>query len=83
MNEEKSGYGKMPLWQWILLYVVIGGAIYAAVYYFAFGAGGYSYTAPAGSVNPVVAPSGVNLPNTGSPAAPAPSGNAPAYTPPF
>src|SRR5690349_14158254 len=29
-----SAYGKRPLWQWILLYLVIGGIIYALVYYF-------------------------------------------------
>ena len=31
-----SGYGKRPLWQWILLYLVIGGIIYWAIYYFYF-----------------------------------------------
>ncbi len=38
MAEEKTGYGygKRPMWQWILLYVVIGGIVYALVYYFAF-----------------------------------------------
>lgn len=40
-----SYYGKRPLWQWILLYVVIGGVVYALVYYFVFAkSGGYSYT---------------------------------------
>lgn len=29
-----NGYGKRPLWQWILIYVVIGGIIYAGIYYF-------------------------------------------------
>lgn len=38
-----GGYGKRPLWQWILLYVVIGGALYAAVYYYYFRDSGYSY----------------------------------------
>src|SRR5260221_10403363 len=38
-----SGYGKRPLWQWILLYVVIGGLIYGLVYYFVFAKkGGYT-----------------------------------------
>lgn len=31
--EKSPGYGKRPLWQWILLYVIIGGIIYVAVYY--------------------------------------------------
>lgn len=50
MNEEKSGYGygKRPLWQWVILYVVIGGALYGLVYYFFFASkGGYNY----GTVN--------------------------------
>ncbi len=52
MDEEKSGggyasgYGKRPLWQWILLYVVIGGALYGLVYYFVFAGSGYNYSAP-------------------------------------
>lgn len=37
-----KGYGKRPLWQWILIYVVVGGIIYGAVYYFAIAKkGGY------------------------------------------
>lgn len=46
MNEEKSGYGydKRPMWQWIVLYVVVGGALYGLVYYFLFaGKGEYNY----------------------------------------
>lgn len=44
MNNKSYGYGKRPLWQWILLYVVIGGLIYGAVYYFFLaGKGSYSY----------------------------------------
>lgn len=31
---ENNGYGKRPLWQWILIYIVIGGIIYAAIYFF-------------------------------------------------
>jgi len=29
-----SGYGKRPMWQWILLYVIIGGILYYGVYYY-------------------------------------------------
>ncbi len=44
VQESGYGYGKRPLWQWILLYVIIGGLIYAAVYYFFLsGNAGYSY----------------------------------------
>ena len=39
----KKGYGKRPLWQWILLYVIVGGAIYWAVYYFAYAKKGNGY----------------------------------------
>ena len=36
-NESKKsggGYGKRPLWQWIVLYVIIAGIVYYGVYYF-------------------------------------------------
>jgi hypothetical protein len=33
-EQEQDGYGKRPLWQWVLLYIVIGVVIYGAVYYF-------------------------------------------------
>lgn len=42
-SPQKSGYGKRPLWQWIVLYLVIGAAAYAAIYYFVIAKkGGYS-----------------------------------------
>ena len=31
-----AGYGKRPMWQWIDIYLIIGGLIYAAVYYLFF-----------------------------------------------
>ena len=33
---KDSGYKKRPLWQWILLYLIIGGALYAIIYYLFF-----------------------------------------------
>ncbi len=36
------GYGKRPMWQWIVLYLVVGGLIYYAIYYFAFASKGKS-----------------------------------------
>lgn len=46
-EEEKTdkgyGYGKRPLWQWILLYVVIGGIIYGLIYYFVLAKNSNSY----------------------------------------
>ena len=44
MDEEQTtgySYGKRPLWQWIVLYAVIGGALYALAYYFFFSGSGY------------------------------------------
>lgn len=40
-----SGYRKRPMWQWVLIYAVVGGLIYAVVYYFLFAkkGGGYTY----------------------------------------
>ncbi len=35
-NKYGKSYGKRPLWQWILLYVIIGVIAYGAVYYFYF-----------------------------------------------
>lgn len=45
--EQKGSYGKRPLWQWIVIYVIIGGIIYAGVYYFFLAKiGGYNYNQP-------------------------------------
>lgn len=30
-----KGYGRRPLWQWIVLYAIIGGLVYYGIYYFA------------------------------------------------
>lgn len=39
-----KGYGKRPLWQWIAIYVVVGGIVYIAIYYLFFAkSGGYNY----------------------------------------
>lgn len=38
-----SGYGKRPLWQWILIYVIIGAIVYGLIYYFVIAKrGGYN-----------------------------------------
>ena len=43
-QKKSSGYGKRPLWQWILLYVAVGAVVYGAIYYFAIAKkGGYKY----------------------------------------
>lgn len=33
MADNNVSYGKRPLWQWILLYLLIGGIIYALIYF--------------------------------------------------
>lgn len=35
MNYESSGYSKKPPWFWLLVYLVVGGAVYAGYYYYA------------------------------------------------
>lgn len=52
-NKTPSGYGKKPLWQWILIYVVIGAIIYGVGYYFLAGKKGSN------NYNTTVAPSEV------------------------
>lgn len=42
-----KGYGKRPLWQWIVIYAVIGAIIYGLVYYFILAKPGSSNSAPA------------------------------------
>lgn len=37
MKKSKMNYGKRPLWQWFEIYIVIGGVLYAGVYYFVLG----------------------------------------------
>ena len=46
MDEQKKGYsyGKKPLWQWIVIYLIIGAIVYGLIYYFVIAKkGGYSY----------------------------------------
>ena len=30
---QRHGYGKRPMWQWVLLYIIVGGVVYAAIYF--------------------------------------------------
>ena len=41
VTETGNAYSKRPLWQWILLYVILGSIIYAVIYYFVFANKGY------------------------------------------
>lgn len=49
-QEGKGEYGKRPLWQWIIIYAVIGAIIYGLIYYFVLAKkGNYNYNTPAAS----------------------------------
>ena len=45
-NESQKkgyGYGKRPLWQWVVLYLIVGAVAYGAIYYFVIAKkGGYN-----------------------------------------
>lgn len=30
---KPGGYGKRPMWQWVLIYLVVGAVVYGGVYY--------------------------------------------------
>ncbi len=43
-SPQKKGYGKRPLWQWILLYIVVAGVVYALIWFlFLRSSGGSGY----------------------------------------
>lgn len=43
-NEKGYGYGKMPMWKWIVIYLVLGAVVYGLIYYFFFSkSGAYPY----------------------------------------
>ena len=45
MEEEKpkKGYGKRPMWQWVLIYLVVAGVVYYLAYLLFFSGKGLSY----------------------------------------
>lgn len=53
---DNNGYGKRPLWQWVIIYLIIGGIIYAGIYYsFLAKKGGYSQSSSTSATeNPTV-----------------------------
>src|SRR3972149_9123971 len=57
----KSSYGKRPLWQWLLIYAIVGAVVYGLIYYFVLAKkGGTAYsptpTPPAATVVPTKVP---------------------------
>ncbi len=43
--KENYGYSKRPLWQWVVIYLIIGAVLYGLIYYFAVAKnGGYNST---------------------------------------
>lgn len=47
-TKPTKGYGKRPMWQWILIYVVVAAIVYTAIYLIFFhkgssSGGGYGY----------------------------------------
>ncbi len=47
-NNQTSNYSKRPMWQWVLIYLIIGGIIYGLIAYFVVahkgGSGGAQHT---------------------------------------
>lgn len=71
VEQKNDGYGKRPLWQWVVIYLVIGGIIYAGIYYFflAKKRGGFNYNQPGQSrtqstTNPQVSPTTTQVSET-------------------
>ncbi len=45
-QKPSKGYGKRPMWQWVVIYLVVAIVVYGLIYYFFIhksGGGGYSY----------------------------------------
>ena len=57
MADYEKGYGKRPLWQWIAIYLVIGGIIYGAIYFLFFNKG-YSLKGQSGTNQQTTQPKG-------------------------
>lgn len=47
MEEANKGYGNRPMWQWVVIYLVIAALLYGAFYYFFLAKkGGYNSNTP-------------------------------------
>lgn len=59
-ENKSSGYGKRPMWQWILLYLVVAVVLYGGYYFFFLAKGGNNTSNPYGanqSASPTTVPS--------------------------
>ncbi|MEK7063973.1 MAG: cupredoxin domain-containing protein [Patescibacteria group bacterium] len=68
--DSPTGYDKRPLWQWLVIYLIIGGLIYAAIYYFYFAKKGASpygvaYNQPTSAVTQTVNQNSVTVTTNG------------------
>lgn len=64
-DNSSYGYGKRPLWQWVLIYAVIGIVVYGLIYYFVFAKKrGYNSfpTTPPVAVTPTQIPEATSSP---------------------
>lgn len=50
MASKVKGYSKKPIWQWLLIYAVIGAVVYGIVYFFLLNKSQYSYTNTTSSI---------------------------------
>lgn len=50
-QETGKGYGKRPLWQWVVIYLVVAAVVYGLVYYFVLAKGG-GYQMPGATSTP-------------------------------
>jgi hypothetical protein len=41
--QKGYGYGKKPLWQWIVIYLIVGAIVYGLIYYFLINKSGVTY----------------------------------------
>jgi magnesium-transporting ATPase (P-type) len=39
-QKSTKGYGKRPMWQWVVLYLIVAAIVYGLIYYFFFRNGG-------------------------------------------
>lgn len=53
-----DSYGKRPFWQWVVIYIIVGGIIYGAIYYFVFNKPGGGYGSSANPYSQTQSPYG-------------------------